>query len=64
MFLPWIFMFEGHSTFQQSSQTYICHEMLEIVIEEVLWSIQGFIEQYQVLLSRIVKGILDLDHLQ
>ena len=49
----------------QCTKTGIPRETLEIIIQEVLWSIyRDLIKQYEVSLSRILNAILTLDQLQ
>ena len=42
----------------------ICKGTFEIVSKEVLWSVRGLIQQYEVPLSRMFHDILDDDHRQ
>ena len=59
-----MFNSEGQATFQWATQTGIHLGTLEIVLQEVLWSIRDLIRQYEASLLRMLNDILILDQLQ
>ena len=64
LLLVWMFYPEGDATFKWASRTGIRQGTLEIVIEEVLWSIPDLIKQYEVSLTQMLNDILWPDRIQ